>query len=63
MLLSILCISNVNFIINIGGKKCLICHDRVSHDKYKLTPELAEARWAHQQARDRELEEVVDFLL
>ncbi|XP_035705803.1 uncharacterized protein LOC110846281 isoform X2 [Folsomia candida] len=46
-----------------GGKKCLICHDRVSHDKYKLTPELAEARWAHQQARDRELEEVVDFLL
>ncbi|ELU12713.1 hypothetical protein CAPTEDRAFT_129847 [Capitella teleta] len=46
----------------IGGKKCLACEKRIFHEKWKATPELAEARWAHQEARHRELAEVVDFL-
>jgi len=45
-----------------GGKKCLACEERIFHDKYKISPELAEARWAHRQARNRELQDVVDFL-
>lgn len=44
-----------------GGKKCLACHNRIYHEKWKVTPQLAEARWAHEQARERELGEVVDF--
>lgn len=46
----------------IGGKKCPACGKRIFHEKWKITPELAEARWAHKQARDRELEEVKDFM-
>jgi hypothetical protein len=46
----------------LGGKKCLVCGNRVFHDKYKVAPELAEARWAHEQARQREIDEVVEFL-
>ncbi|CAD5115812.1 unnamed protein product [Dimorphilus gyrociliatus] len=45
-----------------GGKKCPSCGSRIFHDKWRATPELAEARWAHKQARQRELDEVVDFL-
>jgi len=45
-----------------GGKKCPACRLRIYHEKWKVTPELAEARWAHKQAKDRELGEVVDFL-
>ncbi|KAL7631623.1 UNVERIFIED_CONTAM: hypothetical protein RMT77_018066 [Armadillidium vulgare] len=45
-----------------GGKVCLICKMRIYHDRWKLTPELAEKRWAHKQAKQRELDEVVDFL-
>ena len=44
-----------------GGKKCLGCPNRIYHEKWKVTPELAEARWAHEQARNRELGEVVEF--
>lgn len=44
------------------GKFCPSCGKRIFHDKWKVTPELAEARWAHKQARQRELEEVSDFL-
>lgn len=44
-----------------GGKKCLACQKRIYHEKWKVTPELAEARWAHEQARERELGEVVEF--
>ena len=44
-----------------GGKKCLACDKRIYHEKWKVTPELAEARWAHEQARERELGEVVEF--
>ncbi|KAL5010314.1 hypothetical protein ScPMuIL_012619 [Solemya velum] len=45
-----------------GGKKCPSCGKQIFHQKWRITPELAEARWAHKQARQRELEEVVDFL-
>ncbi|XP_012278338.1 uncharacterized protein LOC105698565 [Orussus abietinus] len=44
-----------------GGKKCPKCGQRVYHEKWGLSDQLAEDRWAHQQARDRELEEVADF--
>ncbi|KAH0956514.1 hypothetical protein HN011_002291 [Eciton burchellii] len=44
-----------------GGKKCPSCGQRVYHDKWSLTDKLAETRWAHQQARARELAEVEDF--
>lgn len=44
-----------------GGKKCPSCGQRVYHDKWGLSDKLAEARWAHQQARQRELAEVEDF--
>ena len=45
-----------------GGKKCLVCGERVAHDKWNISPHLAEQRWAHHQARLREIDEVVDFL-
>lgn len=44
-----------------GGKKCPACGQRIYHDKWTVSEKLAEDRWAHQQARERELEEVVDF--
>lgn len=34
----------------------------MAHDRWALNVKLAEARWAQQQARERELEEVKDFL-
>ncbi|CAG7829247.1 unnamed protein product [Allacma fusca] len=45
-----------------GGKKCVKCGKQIFHEKYKLSPALSEARWAHQQARQRELDEVAEFL-
>jgi len=54
---------SVNYIFCFaGGKKCPKCGCLVFHENWKLTPELSEARWAHQEARRRELAEVVDFL-
>lgn len=44
-----------------GGKKCPSCGQRVYHDKWGLSDKLAEDRWAHQQARARELAEVEEF--
>ncbi|KAF2351723.1 Ubiquitin-conjugating enzyme/RWD-like [Trinorchestia longiramus] len=44
-----------------GGKKCHSCSLRIYHDKWKLSPALVEARWAHKQARQRELDEAIDF--
>ncbi|CAG2238926.1 unnamed protein product [Mytilus edulis] len=44
------------------GKICPDCGNAIYHDKFKLSPQLMEARWAHKQARQRELDEVVDFL-
>lgn len=45
-----------------GGKKCLKCGLRIYHDKWNISPELAEERWAHKEARKREIDEVTDFL-
>lgn len=44
-----------------GGKLCESCGRRI-FQKYKVSPQLAEARWAQEQARERELGEVIDFL-
>ena len=45
-----------------GGKKCLKCKERIFHDKWNVHPKLAEERWAHQEARRREVAEVAEFL-
>jgi len=45
-----------------GGKKCPGCGKQIFHEKWKITAEVLETRWAHKQAKQRELEEVVDFL-
>ncbi|XP_068745402.1 uncharacterized protein [Montipora capricornis] len=45
-----------------GGKKCPSCKQRIYHERWKVTPRLAEERWAHHEAKKRELSEVVDFL-
>lgn len=42
--------------------KANTCGLRMAHDRWCLNIKLAEARWAQQQARERELEEVKDFL-
>lgn len=42
--------------------KANMCGLRMAHDRWALNVKLAEARWAQQQARERELEEVKDFL-
>ncbi len=44
-----------------GGKKCS-CGERIFHEKWNVPPRLAEERWAHQEARKREIAEVADFL-
>ncbi|XP_071871664.1 uncharacterized protein [Bombus fervidus] len=44
-----------------GGKKCPTCAQRIYHEKWGVSDKLAEDRWAHQQARARELAEVEDF--
>ncbi|EDW03740.1 GH11399 [Drosophila grimshawi] len=38
------------------------CGIRLAHDRWVVNVKTAEARWAQKQARQRELEEVVDFL-
>ena len=45
-----------------GGKKCLSCKERIFHDRWKTSPKVLEERWAHQEAKKRELQEVSDFL-
>lgn len=46
---------------SVGGKKCPSCGLKIYHEKWRVTDKLAEDRWAHQQARERELEEVTGF--
>lgn len=45
-----------------GNKKCEKCGQRIHHPKWFLSDKLAEDRWAHKQAKERELAEVEDFL-
>lgn len=44
-----------------GNKRCASCNHTIHHPKWSLSDKLAEDRWAHQQARERELNEVEDF--
>jgi hypothetical protein len=52
--------------LSVGGKICPApqCGKRIYHDKWVTTKNvrLAEERWAHEEAKKRELSEVVDFL-
>jgi len=43
-------------------KKCPACGKRIFHDKWNISAKLLEERWAHQEARKREVDEVADFL-
>uniref|UniRef100_A0A914WI98 RING-type domain-containing protein n=1 Tax=Plectus sambesii TaxID=2011161 RepID=A0A914WI98_9BILA len=45
-----------------GGKKCPQCADIIFHDKWRASDQIREERWAHEQAKQRELDEVEDFL-
>lgn len=45
---------------SIANKKT--CGIRLAHDRWVVNVKVAESRWAQKQARERELEEVVDFL-
>ena len=45
-----------------GGKKCPHCGERIFHERWKVSPRVAEERWAHQEAKKRELAEVADFM-
>ncbi|KAF7286514.1 hypothetical protein GWI33_004921 [Rhynchophorus ferrugineus] len=44
-----------------GNKTCSKCGNKIHHFKWNLTDKMAEAQWAHEQARERELQEVTDF--
>ena len=54
-------INNLTFL---GIKKYVSCGQRIFHEKWKIPPDpkLAEERWAHQEARKREIAEVAEFL-
>ena len=56
------CDTGLCFLFLLGGKKCIVCRQRIAHDKWNISPHIAEQRWAHQQARQREIDEVADFL-
>lgn len=45
-----------------SGKHCPDCGKQIFHDKWRVTPEVMEARWAAKQAKQRELDEVADFM-
>lgn len=45
-----------------SDKKCPACKNVIYHEKWNITAKVAEDRWAHKQAKQRELEEVVDFM-
>lgn len=44
------------------NKKCPVCNSTIYHERWKETPQVLADRWAHKQAKQRELEEVIDFL-
>lgn len=55
------CLLNYLKLPPFGNKKCTVCGVLIFHAKWRLSDKLAEARWAHEQARERELAEVEDF--
>ncbi|XP_075259440.1 uncharacterized protein LOC142351203 isoform X1 [Convolutriloba macropyga] len=44
------------------NKQCPVCKLTIYHERWKETPQVLADRWAHKQAKQRELEEVIDFL-
>eukprot|EP01135_Chromosphaera_perkinsii_P000360 Nk52_evm7s78 gene=Nk52_evmTU7s78 len=44
------------------GKLCLVCKSRIYHPKWTPDMKLSEARWAHKQAKAREINEVAEFM-
>ena len=46
--------------VSSDGKKCPVCKLRIYHDKWNIPPQLAEDRWAHKEAKQRELDDVID---
>ncbi|XP_034473194.1 uncharacterized protein LOC117780676 [Drosophila innubila] len=54
--------SSCNKLDNGMGLGLGVCGIKLAHDRWVLNIKTAEARWAQKQARQRELEEVVDFL-
>lgn len=47
---------------NLEKNATTTCGIRLAHDRWVVNVKVAESRWAQKQARERELEEVVDFL-
>ncbi|KAK7500064.1 hypothetical protein BaRGS_00008611 [Batillaria attramentaria] len=45
-----------------AGKFCGSCGKQIFHEKWQISASVMEQRWAHRQAKQRELDEVVDFL-
>lgn len=46
-----------------GGKKCPECGERIFHEKWRISEKIAEDRWAHEEARKRELADVADAFI
>lgn len=44
-----------------GNKKCSKCGAKIGTFKWAVSDRMAETRWAHEQARERELQEVTEF--
>lgn len=44
------------------GKFCATCGKQIFHEKWQISASVMEQRWANRQAKQRELDEVVDFL-
>lgn len=44
------------------GKFCSSCGKQIFHEKWQISASVMEQRWAHKQAKQRELDEVMDFL-
>ena len=42
-------------------KKCLACGQRVFHENWKDSVKLMEEKWAYKEAKNREIEDVMDF--
>lgn len=43
------------------GKTCHTCHSKIQHHKWDISTKVLEERWAAQQARDREISDVLDM--
>jgi len=44
------------------GKTCHHCGVKIQHPKLMTDEKILEQRWVHQQARQREIEDVADFM-